>query len=85
MASGSVPNASPGRTREALDIGPILGGKRRADEARARPAANDDAGRSGIGATQLQLVGVVQHGAETERPREGFRADQVGFLEFQPR
>ena len=59
--------------------------KRRADEARARPAANDDTGATGIGAAQLQLVGGVQHGAEPERPREGFRADQIGFLEFQPR
>jgi hypothetical protein len=26
----------------------------------------------------------VQHGGESECPREGFRADQVWFLEFQP-
>ena len=26
----------------------------------------------------------MQHGGEAECPREGFRADQVWFLEFQP-
>ena len=33
----------------------------------------------------MKLVGGVQHCGEAERPREGLRADQVWFLEFQPR
>jgi hypothetical protein len=33
----------------------------------------------------VELVCGVQHGGETECPREGFCADQVWFLEFQPR
>jgi hypothetical protein len=35
--------------------------------------------------THVQLVGGAQHGGETERPREAFRAIQVRLLERQPR
>jgi hypothetical protein len=49
-----------------------------------RSAAHDHARRAGVGSAKVKLVGGVQHGGEAERPREGFRADQVWFLEFQP-
>ncbi len=49
-----------------------------------RSAADDHARRAGVRSAKVKLVGGVQHGGEAERPREGFRADQVWFLEFQP-
>ena len=74
----------PGRAGEPLDVGPVVGGERGADEPRPRPAPDDHARRAGIRSPKLKLVRGVQHRAEAERPREGFRADQVWFLELQP-
>ncbi len=84
MASGSVRVGPSGRAGEPLDVGLVLCGERWADEPRVRSAADDHARRAGVGSAKVKLVGGVQHGGEAERPREGLRADQVWFLEFQP-
>ena len=84
MASGSVrvvlPVALASRSTSALS----LCGERWADEPRMRSAADDHARRAGVRSAKVKLVRGVQHRGEAERPREGFRADQVWFLEFQP-
>ena len=74
-----------GRAGKPLDVGLVLRGERGADEPRPRSAPDDHARRAGIGSAKMKLVCGVQHRAEPERPREGFRADQVRFLELQPR
>ena len=84
MASGSVrvvlPVAPASRSTSALSCAANAGPTNRD----VRSAADDHARRAGVGSAQVKLVGGVQHGGEAERPREGFRADQVWFLEFQP-
>ena len=74
----------PGRAGEPLDVGLVLCGERWAHEPRMRSAADDHARRAGVCSAKVKLVGGVQHRGEAERSREGFRADQVWFLEFQP-
>jgi hypothetical protein len=49
-----------------------------------RSATDDYARRAGVRSAKVKLVCSVQHCGEAERPREGFRADQIWFLEFQP-
>jgi hypothetical protein len=75
----------PGRAGEPLDVRPAVCRERRAHEPRARSAADDHTHRAGARSAKVKLVGGVQHGGEAERPGEGCRADQVWFLEFQPR
>ena len=84
MASGSDRVVAPGRAGEPLDVGLVLCGERGPTNRECVPRRTITHGRAGVGSAQVKLVGGVQHGGEAERPREGFRADQVWFLELQP-